>query len=545
MKLYRSQENAGGNNGMRIAVDVLSIREDGSAGGATGFAIELIRGLADEPGNIVFALCADWNIDLLKEILPKKIRFLQIAGADKQLKTGLANRILSKLRYKIKANGILHANKIDVLCCPFSAVGNREEGIPVVSTILDIQHEFYPQFFDKEEVRNRPYFYANVLRKADWIVCISNYTKETFCSRYRFPKERATTIYIAIQNRFKDTDDSICERLGLERNNYIVYPANFWKHKNHKLLLNAFGMYIFNGGKGKLVLSGNTLGQDEYFLDVINKLGLKDKVVVTGYLSNQELHGLFRGMKGLIFPSLFEGFGIPVVEAMYFHKLIASSNLTSLPEIGCDSIFYFNPKKPDEVLDAINYLFRHEMTFEMTEDYDKKLVEYHPQIMIQKYMDVFKLAIANRRSDEDDGKYDWLDETGGRRFRNEVVLRDGSHVFYDGIYEDKWSGKTIQFQIEGDIRGCIRIVLFNPEFVNRRSVVRWESNGVAREEVLQVGDEKVIEFQINDIVTKIVLDFPALWTPRKVLKVDDNRKLGLQVKSVTIESAGINMNIIE
>ena len=139
--------------------------------------------------------------------------------------------------------------------------------------------------------------------------------------------------------------------------------------------------------------------RDEYFLDVINKLGLKDKVVVTGYLSNQELHGLFRGMKGLIFPSLFEGFGIPVVEAMYFHKLIASSNLTSLPEIGCDSIFYFNPKKPDEVLDAINYLFRHEMTFEMTEDYDKKLVEYHPQIMIQKYMDVFKLAIANRRSD--------------------------------------------------------------------------------------------------------------------------------------------------
>ena len=124
---------------------MLSIREDGSAGGATGFAIELIRGLADEPGNIVFALCADWNIDLLKEILPKKIRFLQIAGADKQLKTGLANRILSKLRYKIKANGILHANKIDVLCCPFSAVGNREEGIPVVSTILDIQHEFYPQ----------------------------------------------------------------------------------------------------------------------------------------------------------------------------------------------------------------------------------------------------------------------------------------------------------------------------------------------------------------------------------------------------------------
>lgn len=165
--------------------------------------------------------------------------------------------------------------------------------------------------------------------------------------------------------------------------------------------------------------------------------------------------------------------------------------------------------------------------------------------MIQKYMDVFKLAIANRRSDEDDGKYDWLDETGGRRFQNEVVLRDGSHVFYDGIYEDKWSGKTIQFQIEGDIRGCIRIVLFNPEFVNRKSVVRWECNGVVREEALQVGEEKVIEFQINDVVTKIVLDFPALWTPRKVLKVDDNRKLGLQVKSVTIESAGIYMNIIE
>lgn len=530
---------------MRIAVDVLSIREDGSAGGATGFAIELIRGLADEPGNTVFVLCADWNIGLLKEILPKKICFLQIVGADEQQKTGPVNKILSKLRYKLKANGILHANKIDVLCCPFSAVGNREEGIPVVSTILDIQHEFYPQFFDKEELRNRRHFYANVLRKADWIVCISDYTKETFCSKYRFPKERATTIYISIQNRFKETDDSICEKLGLERNNYIVYPANFWEHKNHKLLLNAFAMYTFYGGNGKLVLSGNTLGQDEYFLDVINKLGLKDKVVITGYLSNQELHGLLRGMKGLIFPSLFEGFGIPVIEAMHFHKLVASSNLTSLPEIGCDSIFYFNPKKPDEVLDAINYLFNREMTEEMMTDYDKKLEEYHPHIMIQKYMDVFRLAIANRRTDEDDGKYDWLDESRSKRFQNELVLRDGSHVFYDGIYEDKWTGKTIQLQIEGDIRGCVSIVLSNPEFVNERAVVRWRCNDVEGEEVLQVGDEKAIAFQINDVVTKIVLEVPGLWTPKKVLKVDDNRELGLQVKLVTIESAGTNMSIIE
>jgi len=496
---------------MRIAVDVVSIREDGSAGGATGFAIELIRGLSNVPGNTVFVLCADWNANTLKKSLPTCVRFLQIIGRKETTGIVLIDKTLSKLEQKINSRGVLHANRIDVLCCPFSAIGNRENGIPVVSTILDIQHEFYPQFFEAKELYSRKRFYTNIVRKADWITCISDYTKDTFCDLYKFPRERATTIYIAVEDRFKNSDDRILQKLNLVGEQYILFPANFWEHKNHRLLLLAFSMYVSNGGKGKLVLSGNPLGQEEYYNNVIKGLGIKGHVEITGYLSNEEVFSLLKNMKGLIFPSLFEGFGIPIVEAMLLHKLVASSNLTSLPEIGCDNIFYFNPQKPDEILAGIKYLFETEMTADIINDYNNKLQEYQTQLMVEKYMDVFKHVIKNQRKIVDE------------------------HC--EGIYPDKWSEKQIDIQFNGHMGEIVSFSLSNPEFVNMDIKIKISHNGRIGNEILRIGEQKVIELKIIDEATHIKMKFSPTWNPHHLLSNDDNRNLGVLVNGITVDNA--------
>lgn len=384
---------------MKIAVDVLSIRPDGSAGGATGFALELIKGFAAKQDIQVVVLCGDWNIEYLKECLPKNVRFCQVAGQSRYTGISIVDRIINWLNSKLQKKSILVRNKVDILYCPFSAATYEEKGIPTVSTILDIQHEYYPQFFEPEEMNHRRKFYLDIAKKVERVVCISDYTKKTFCEKYNFPEDKAQTVYIAIQNRFKEEDNTILDRLNIRGYTYITYPANFWEHKNHKLLLTAFGMYHVQDKDMKLVLTGNPLEQRKYFEDLLKAIGISENVIITGYLNNAELYSILKNAKGLIYPSLFEGFGIPIVEAMHLHKLIACSNLTSLPEIGCDEIYYFNPKRPDDIFEAICFLANNDMTEAMLLKYEEKLQEYKADKMIDSYIEIFEEVIKKWKNE--------------------------------------------------------------------------------------------------------------------------------------------------
>ena len=147
---------------MNVAVDVLSIRPDGSAGGATGYAIELIKGMAKRKDIKVTVLCADWNIEYLSDILPKKVTLRQMTGTTKETGIKILNRGLAFLDDKHRRK-VLQRDKIDVLFCPFSAPTYRDPDVPTVSAILDIQHEFYPQFFSKEELGARRNFYRDIV----------------------------------------------------------------------------------------------------------------------------------------------------------------------------------------------------------------------------------------------------------------------------------------------------------------------------------------------------------------------------------------------
>ena len=175
---------------MKIAVDVSSVRTDGSAGGATGFALELIKGFASRQGIQVMVLCGDWNIKYLKECLPKNVQFCQVMGERQGTGIRILDRVVNHLRFKLRKKQLLARNGVDILYCPFSAATYKENGIPTVSTILDIQHEYYPQFFEPQELAHRRKFYQDIVKKVERVVCISDYTRDTFCEKYSFPIEQ-------------------------------------------------------------------------------------------------------------------------------------------------------------------------------------------------------------------------------------------------------------------------------------------------------------------------------------------------------------------
>lgn len=494
---------------MKIAVDVLSIREDGSAGGATGFALELIKGFAKTPGIQVLVLCANWNVKLLKKVLPGNVEFCQVVGERRYTGIARIDGYINRLFNKVQNGSVLSKNKVDILYCPFSAATFKEKGIPAVSTILDIQHEFYPQFFAPQELQHRRNFYRDIVKKVEWVTCISDYTKETFCEKYEYPMERAETIYIAIQNRFDKEDESILERLDIRNQKYIVYPANFWEHKNHKLLLNAFAMYAAEHRDMKLVLTGNPLEQKEYYENLLKALKIEDLTVITGYVSNEELYSILKNAKGLIYPSLFEGFGIPVVEAMHLQKLIASSNKTSLPEIGCEAICYFDPRKPDEILKGIRYLAETEINDDIKAEYAEKLKEYETDKMVKEYLRVFENVINNK---------------------DELVFREG----VDGIYPDGWSMTEVSVSLKDRTGGKIKGKLVLPEFVNDKIKVTIEQKRNSNEVLMEKGQVFEWTEDISDKRMDLSIRMSKTWSPKVVLKSEDDRQLGVMVEELLL-----------
>ena len=496
---------------MKIAVDVLSIREDGSAGGATGFALELIKGFAKRQDVQVVVLCADWNINLLRKALPGNVQFCQAVG-DKKI-TGIAgvDRRINQVLRKMRAGSILAQNHVDILYCPFSAATFAEKGIPTVSTILDIQHEYYPQFFEPQELQHRRKFYQDIVKKVAQITCISDYTKETFCEKYDYPMERAETIYIAIQNRFEKEDDTVLDKLNIRDQAYIVYPANFWEHKNHKLLLNAFAMYACEHRDLKLVLTGNPLEQADYYQQLLKALRIDDLTVITGYVSNEELYSILKHSKGLIYPSLFEGFGIPVVEAMHLQKLIACSNLTSLPEIGCEAICYFDPKKPDEIVRGITYLAENEMTKEVIAQYEDKLKEYESDKMVDAYLQLFEKVISQKDS---------------LTFREEI----------SGIYPDGWSMKDILLAFKNKKGARVAVKLVLPDFVNIKMSVTVNNNGTEKVLQLKSGESIEIDEELVSDNAQMDIKLSKTWSPKNVLKNEDARELGVMVESMILRT---------
>lgn len=521
---------------MKIAIDVTPLRPDGSGGGAMNLCLNLIDGFVKEPDVRVVLLCSGWNKNYLENRYATRVEYIVMvespqAPASANQKTEKKEGILQKLRvvlqkfpglYKFlkRIKGVLNRffnrkqkdivlpdnAKADILFCPFSSPNYKQNGIPTVSIIHDIQHEYYPQFFTPEENAHRTAFYNRIVKNVEAVICVSDYTKMTFVEKYPYPNECAYTVHSAIQNRFFGKPNmSILDKLNLNQGSYILYPANFWEHKNHKLLLQAFSMYIHQGNTGKLLLTGNALGKEKKFEALFEGLGIKDHVIIAGYVAEEELYGLYTGAKGVIFPSLFEGFGIPVVEAMHIDKLIACSNLTSLPEIGCDAIHYFNPKRPDEIVEGIRYLFETEMTDEIRESYHKRLQDFSNEKMIRGYMEVFKRVIADKE------RYVYNDQC-------------------EGISPDHWSADQVFIQPAASVGAELKLTLQWPGLPLPDAQIDMRVTGEEPCRIeMKPGQTREFSWKVEYINWECRMDVLTMWKPSEVLQSEDQRSLGICV----------------
>ncbi len=300
-------------------------------------------------------------VEHLPELAPEIT--LVLVGTAENLPTFADQRAIEKVELTDQQFACLDRDAIarwnlDLWFCPLLTLEPHEPGLPSVVTIPDLQHETYPQFFSPEILAWRHLHYPRSLARADRVLTLSDHARGQILDRFGVDPERIVAIPLdggpgLVPEQTSDSSylAAVAERYELP-NRFFCYPGNTWPHKNHAKLFDALALLRERQPDVELVLTGAHIESDKE-LDVGD---LASAVHFLGHVPREDLAGIFALSTGLVFPSLFEGFGIPVVEAMRIGCPVAASSVTSLPEVGGDAILYFDPRDPAEIASRLEQL---------------------------------------------------------------------------------------------------------------------------------------------------------------------------------------------
>lgn len=232
---------------------------------------------------------------------------------------------------------------------------------PAVLTFHDMQQEYFPQFFSKQELERRRSSYLPSVMEAKGIITVSEHAKHCLLERYGIDPAKVHVVHSGCGDDCRVRDAAslgdLIQKYGLDRP-FMIYPAATWPHKNHSRLLQALQLLSERSAfDGELLLTGARKEAHSALLSEINRSGLTSKVRWLGYIPRIDLLSLYSLARLMVFPSLFEGFGLPVVEAMASGCPVACSNTTSLPEIAGDTVVTFDPTAVEDIARAISALW--------------------------------------------------------------------------------------------------------------------------------------------------------------------------------------------
>lgn len=225
-----------------------------------------------------------------------------------------------------------------------------------VVTIHDLIFSIFPA---ETSMPGRLYYNLMIkhsLKIAKKIIAVSHNTKRDIMNFFGIPDAKIEVIYEGIDKIFHPIDDRVVlENIKQKYNidaQFILYVGLKKPHKNLSRLIRAFGLWKRSGRKGKLVIVGKE--DVRYSLKpLVEEFGLNNEVVFTGYIPREDLVLLYNAAEIFVFPSLYEGFGLPVLEAMACGKPIIASNCSSLPEIVGDCAVLINPYDIEEMANVI------------------------------------------------------------------------------------------------------------------------------------------------------------------------------------------------
>ena len=281
-----------------------------------------------------------------------------IAGFQ-QFKNARQKSINSKgIFWHKKVTKDIKEENIDIFFAPSSYIipSLLPKSIKTIITVHDLVAFLFPNKHNKKAVILEKLFLKKAIKKASHILTVSENTKKDVYHKFNIDKGKITTVYCAASEDFKpikkENLDVFAKKTKLPKK-FFLAVGTIEPRKNYLNLLKAFNKFSKEFPDYHIIIVGKKgWGYDEIFKYIKDNY-LNKKVHTLGYLSGKSLVALYNTAQALIFPSLYEGFGIPPLEAMQSACPVLASFSSSIPEVVGDSAILFHPEKHEEIYEAM------------------------------------------------------------------------------------------------------------------------------------------------------------------------------------------------
>ncbi len=321
---------------MRVGISLLTL-EPGAVGGSETYARSLCRALADVGTHEYRVFAPDRASDVGGPLPTRVVSSFRSGESPLARLVGLGAACMSR-----RVRREMRLDEVDGLHFPLTTTVPPVREPPAVVTIHDVQHLVMPQFFSRATLLYRRLAYEGSARRAQRVIAISGHVRETLLERVGLPSEKVVVVHSGVDHvRFTPPAPA-------KREPFLLYPAFPWPHKNHVRLLEAFRLLRRRHPELRLVLTGGSYEEARK----------SPGVEVRGFVTAEQLVALYQSASALVFPSLYEGFGQPLLEAMACGCPVAAAAAGSIPEICGGAARLFDPYEPEAIAEAVEDVLR-------------------------------------------------------------------------------------------------------------------------------------------------------------------------------------------
>ena len=256
---------------------------------------------------------------------------------------------------------LLDKNRPDVFFSP-SHYAPRFSVVPTAISIMDLSYIHFPQLFTKHDLYQLTNWTKYSAKQAKKIFTISNFSRDDIIKTYKKRPSDVVTTYLGIketENLKHKTEnmDELNKKFGITAP-YILFVGTIQPRKNIAKLIEAVS--LLKNKEIQLVVVGKKGWLWEEILAAPEKFKVQNRIKFLDFVGNEDLPSLYKNAQCFVLPSLYEGFGLPVLEAMKFGCPVVISNVSSLPEVGGDAAIYFDPLSVDDIVEKLTLVINDE-----------------------------------------------------------------------------------------------------------------------------------------------------------------------------------------
>jgi len=352
---------------MRIGIDLLWVRV-GKCGGTESYIRNLLDGLVlyDRQNEYILFTSHD-----NRESFAHYPEYPRMKIVECNMKSNF--QVLRMLWENLFLDHMAGKEGVETMFIPVYSKPLSSGRIPYICVIHDLQALHYPQYFSLVKRLFLRFAWWHTCKTADRIITISNYCREDLIAKYPFAGKKIRTIYNPVMTRDSVLDAGIIEkRYGIKSNEYFYCVSSMLPHKNLITILRVIHNYVNQGReKVRLVLSGVGGAEEAALKKTIKIMGIERQIIITGFVSNDIRDCLYENCRLFLFPSIFEGFGMPPVEAMRKGRNVVMTEKSCLKEVTKGKAVYVkNPLDVREWTQKIEYALTREPEKAAFEEYE-------------------------------------------------------------------------------------------------------------------------------------------------------------------------------